>query len=146
MKLVDTNVLIYATNEDAQHHRSARSWLVNALSDTETLLIPWICVVAYLRISTNPRSIQHPLTVSAAVTFIRPVLDSASVITGEPDARHLDRVAGLLAPLGRGGNLVNDAHIAALAQQYGATVVSYDFDFGLFPDVAWERPQPPQVN
>jgi toxin-antitoxin system PIN domain toxin len=140
VKLVDSNVLIYATNADAEHHRTARPWLRKALAGPETLLVPWLCAVAYLRISTNPRTVRTPLAVPAAVAFIRSVLDAGPVITGAPDARHLDRVMALLAPLGRGGTLVNDAHLAALAQQYGATVVSYDYDFGLFPDVPWERP------
>jgi predicted nucleic acid-binding protein len=30
----------------------------------------------------------------------------------------------------------------ALALQYDSSVVSYDHDFALFPDVRWERPPP----
>ena len=48
----------------------------------------------------------------------------------------------MLRATGRGGNLVNDAHLAALALQYDATVISYDNDFGRFPGVRWERPPP----
>ena len=68
------------------------------------------------------------------------MLDVPSVTSGEPDRRHLDRVAVLLNATGRGGNLVNDAHLGALALQYDATVISYDNDFGRFPGVRWERP------
>jgi predicted nucleic acid-binding protein len=64
------------------------------------------------------------------------------VINGNPDPRHLTRVEELLAATGRGGNLVNDAHLAALALQYDATVVSFDNDFSRFPGVRWERPPP----
>ena len=46
----------------------------------------------------------------------------------------------MLAETGSAGNLVNDAHVAALALQYDATVVTYDNDFGRFPGVRWERP------
>ncbi len=56
----------------------------------------------------------------------------ASVLIG-PTARHLDRLADLLSVAGTGGNLVSDAHLAALALEHGATVVSYDRDFGRFP-------------
>jgi predicted nucleic acid-binding protein len=49
-------------------------------------------------------------------------------------------VRTLLAPLGIGGNLVNDAHLAALAIEHRCTIVSFDNDFGRFPTVAWQPP------
>jgi uncharacterized protein len=140
VKVLDANVLLYASNKSADHHAGARAWLMGALSGRESILIPWICSVAYLRIATHPRAVPEPLSVSAALTFLRSALVNAHVITGEPDHLHLDRVEALLAATGHGGNLVNDAHVAARALQYEATVVSYDNDFGRFPGVRWERP------
>ena len=61
-------------------------------------------------------------------------------MSAEPDHLHPDRLGALLSATGIGGNLVNDAHLAALALQYDATVVSYDNDFSRFPGVRWERP------
>ena len=143
MNLVDANVLLYADNEVAAHHRESRSWLIAALSGVESLLVPWLSVVAYLRVSTLPQIHHYPQSIEGALLFVRRVLDAPCVITGEPDHRHLDRVAALLSATGVGGNLVNDAHLAALALQYEATVVSYDNDFSRFPGVRWERPQSP---
>ena len=140
MKLVDANILLYADDLTAEHHHASRSWLTSALSSEELLLIPWISVMAYLRISTMPQLHQHPRSVPGALEFIRAVLDVPSVTSGEPDHRHLDRVAALLSATGRGGNLINDAHLGALALQYDATVISYDNDFGRFPGVRWQRP------
>ena len=108
----------------------------------ESILIPWICSVAYLRIATHPQAVPEPLSVSAAMTFLRSALVNARVVTGDPDHLHLDRVEALLAATGQRGHLVNDAHVAALALQYDATVVSYDNDFSRFPGVRWERPPP----
>ena len=51
----------------------------------------------------------------------------------DPTARHADVLAGLLAETGSGGNLVNDAHLAALAVEHDATLVTFDADFGRFP-------------
>jgi len=45
-----------------------------------------------------------------------------------------------LAQTGRAGNLVNDAHLAALAVEHDAEVVSFDSDFARFPGVRWRRP------
>ena len=141
MNLVDANVLLYADNEVAAHHRESRSWLTAALSRAEPVLVPWLSVIAYLRVSTLPQIHHYPRSVEGAHQFIRAVLDAPSVITGEPDHRHLDRVAALLSATGIGGNLVNDAHLAALALQYDATVISFDNDFSRFPGVRWERPK-----
>ena len=38
------------------------------------------------------------------------------------------------------GNLVPDAHLAALAIEHGLTVCSADADFGRFPGVTWVNP------
>jgi toxin-antitoxin system PIN domain toxin len=143
VKLIDANVLLYADDRAAEHHRASRSFLTAALSRGDLILVPWLSVLAYLRISTMSQLHHQPRSVVGALAFIRAVLDRPSVIAGEPDHRHLDRVAELLAATGHGGNLVNDAHLGALALQYDATVISYDNDFSRFPGVRWERPTPP---
>ncbi|MDQ2635965.1 MAG: PIN domain-containing protein, partial [Actinomycetota bacterium] len=58
-----------------------------------------------------------------------------------PTARHGDVLHGLLAQMGTGGNLVNDAHLAALAIEHRASIVSYDNDFGRFDGIRCETPQ-----
>ena len=58
----------------------------------------------------------------------------------EPTARHLHLLSGLLAGVGSGGNLVSDAHLAALALEHDAVVVTYDNDFDRFSGVRWRRP------
>ena len=143
MKLVDANVLLYAADQEAEQYITAKSWLEDALSGSGTLLVPWLSAIGFLRISTNSRFYPRATSVDSAMTFLRAVLTTPVVISGEPDHRHLDRVAELLTATGHGGNLVNDAHLAALALQYEAAVVSYDNDFSRFPGVRWERPSMP---
>ena len=140
MRLIDANVLLYADNEDARQHDTALSWLERTLQESEALVVPWISALAYLRISTHGGIHATPNSIESAARFLRTVLMAPNVIAGEPDGRHLDRLHDLLVPLGQGGNLVNDAHLAALALQYEATVVSFDNDFSRFPGVRWERP------
>jgi uncharacterized protein len=141
VRLVDSSVLIYADNIDADHRQVSRAWLSHALAAAETLIVPWLNVVTYLRMSTSPDIHRMPNSISESLAFIRAVLDSPVVISGTPDHRHLERVAELIAATGRGGNLLNDAHLGALALQYEATVVSFDNDFSRFPCVRWESPQ-----
>jgi toxin-antitoxin system PIN domain toxin len=142
MRLVDVNILLYADNAEADHHLAARHWLVEALSGLEVLIVPWTNVIGYLRISTDPRIHPGANTLAEALAFIGAVLGAEGVISGDPDQHHYGRMAQLLRATGRGGNLVNDVHLAALALQYDATVVSYDNDFSRFPGVRWERPPP----
>lgn len=140
MKLLDVNVLLYAADTLVEQHDVSRRWLTTALSQLETVNVPWLSAIGFLRISTNPRFYPRPVSVAESMSFLQRVLAAPTVVTGEPDHRHLDRMSELLAATGRGGNLVNDAHLAALALQYDATVVSYDNDFSRFPGVRWERP------
>ncbi|PWJ55828.1 hypothetical protein SAMN06264364_102194 [Quadrisphaera granulorum] len=140
MKLVDANVLLYAVNPAAEHHRAARQWL-DEDSATQTVLLPWLSLVAFLRISTHRRLFNVPLSVEAATSVVEGWVGRANTVTPEPDSRHVHRMHELLTAAGsRGGNLVNDAHLAALALQWGATVVTFDRDFGRFPGVRWEIP------
>ena len=84
--------------------------------------------------------LARPLGPEAALDIVDGWMGSPVVVTGEPDARHARRLRELLGVTGRGGNLVNDAHLAALALQHGAEVVTFDNDFGRFPGVMWRRP------
>lgn len=55
--------------------------------------------------------------------------------SSNPPAATLALLRGLLERAGTGGNLTNDAHLAALALEHGATIVSFDRDFGRFEGV-----------
>jgi hypothetical protein len=140
VKLVDSNVLIYAVNTEAEHHRASVTWLEATLSSGEGVIIPWLSVISFIRITTHPAIHPRPLSVARACDTVEGWLSVASVLTGDPDRQHARRMGDLLRPVGTGGNLVNDAYLAALALQYGATVISYDRDFALFPGVRSERP------
>jgi predicted nucleic acid-binding protein len=57
-----------------------------------------------------------------------------------PTDRHGAVLRELLAPLGCAGNLVSDAHLAALAIEHGAELCSCDPDFSRFSGVRWTDP------
>jgi predicted nucleic acid-binding protein len=63
VNLVDANVLIYAVNSDSPHHEKARTWLENALSSSEPLGFAWSVLLAFLRVTTRPGILEHPLAV-----------------------------------------------------------------------------------
>lgn len=140
MKLVDANVLIYAVDSAAQQHLAAKGWLDRALGGGETLLLPWVSLLAFVRLTTHPSIFVRPLTPDQALSVVELWLSQPAVVTGETGPEHVKHLRECLAATGRGGNLVNDAHLAALASQYGATVVTFDNDFSRFPGVRWEPP------
>ncbi|MGH3943051.1 MAG: type II toxin-antitoxin system VapC family toxin [Pseudonocardiaceae bacterium] len=141
MKVVDANVLLYAVNESAEHHDEAVGWLDAALNGRSTVGFSWISLLAFLRLSTKIGLFPAPLTVDQAVDRVRAWLAQSTTVLLEPTAQHLEVLSGLLTPLGTGGNLVNDAHLAALAIEHRGEVVTYDSDFGRFPGVTWSTPE-----
>jgi toxin-antitoxin system PIN domain toxin len=140
VKIVDANVLLYAVNSDAAHHEQARAWLDGALVGAETVGFAWVVLLAFWRIATNSSVFAHPLTTDTARAVIEAWLDQAAAVIVEPTPRHLPLLRGLLDEVGTAANLVNDAHLAAIALEHGATIVSFDRDFGRFIGVRHSLP------
>lgn len=140
MKVVDANVLLYAVDESAPRHVEAHRWLTGALRGGETVGFAWIVLLAFLRLSTHQTLQTHPLSVEAALDIAEGWLSRPNAVVLEPASMHLASMRAALAGTGTGGNLVNDAHLAALAHEHGATVVSYDNDFTRFAGVRWQMP------
>lgn len=140
MKLVDANVLLYAVNRDAPPHARARRWLDGALSGREGIGFAWLVLLAFVRLATRGDLFPRPLEPEEALAVVARWLEAPAAVVVEPTSRHLEVLRGLLLPLGTAGNLVGDAHLAALAVEHGATIVSFDRDLGRFPGVRWEEP------
>ena len=140
MIVVDVNLLIYAVNEDSPDHKKAKLWLEAAVSGTETVGLPWIVLLAFLRLTTRPGLFQKPLSVDAAFDVVDAWLQQPSVTVPEPTARHLQTMRDLILPLGTGGNLTSDAHLATIAIEHGAELCSTDNDFGRFSRLRWRNP------
>ncbi len=135
MKIVDANVLLYATNSEAPQHARCRAWLEEALNGTEPVGFAWTVLLAFLRLSTKPQVFASPLSPAGAFERVRLWMSTPAAITVEPGDRHLDVFENLIGPLGTAGNLTTDAHLAALAIEHGAALVSCDADFERFSGV-----------
>ena len=140
MKLVDANLLLYATDERSPRHDSARAWLEARLSGDEPVAFAWAVLLAFLRLSTNPRVFADPLSPERAFDVITNWLAQPCATVVHPGDRHATLVRQLLGSLGTAGNLVTDAHLAALAIEHGAELNSCDTDFGRFSGLRWRNP------
>jgi toxin-antitoxin system PIN domain toxin len=140
MILLDVNLLLYAVNEDAPLHRQTKRWLESAMSGSETIGFAWIVLLAFLRITTRQGVFRKPLTPEAAFELISGWLEQPNAAVVHPGANHLRVLRELLLPIGMGGNLTSDAHLAALAIEHGAEVCSGDNDFSRFKGLRWSNP------
>ncbi|HUZ98142.1 MAG TPA: type II toxin-antitoxin system VapC family toxin [Gaiellaceae bacterium] len=135
MRVVDANVLLYAVNPAAPLHERSRTWLDGALSGGEITGFAWTVVLAFLRVGTSAVAFPRPLKVDEAAGIVERWLAQPAALLVEPTPRHLSLLHGLLTETGTAANLVNDAHLAALALEHGAEIVSFDRDFQRFPGV-----------
>jgi toxin-antitoxin system PIN domain toxin len=140
MVLPDVNLLIYAVAERSDQHRAARQWWEQQLNGAETVALPWAVAVSFLRLITNPRVMSVALTFDQASTLLDDWYGLPAVTTVAPTQRHAAVMRDLLGGLGTAGNLVPDAHIAALAIEHGAVLCSADNDFSRFPGLRWNNP------
>ena len=140
MILIDANLLIYAVNEQAPLHRKAKAWMETTLSGPETVGLSWTVLLAFIRLTTRAGVFKSPLTVDSSLDVIDSWLNQPAVVTIEPTAQHFRILRDLIAPVGTGGNLTSDAHLAALAVEHGAILCSTDADFARFPRVRWRNP------
>ena len=140
MILVDVNILIYAVNSDSPLHHRAKAWLESTLSGSDTVGLSWAVLLAFLRVTTRSGIFERPLSVDTAFDIVAAWLSQPSVVTIDPAEQHLRVMRDLLLPLGTGGNLTSDAHLAALAIAHGAELCSSDNDFARFPRLRWRNP------
>ena len=99
-----------------------------------------MALLAFVRLATNPSIFPHPLTSEEALSQVETWLAAPAATLIEPGVRHAGRLRELLGETGTGGNLTMDAHLAAMALENRAEIVSFDRDFGRFHGVRHRRP------
>ena len=140
MILVDVNLLIYAYDASSARHEAARTWWEGKLSGAEQVRLAWATVLAFVRIATHARVFQEPMSLDEATGHVGRWWGQPGVAVLEPGERHWDILSKVLRESQASGNLVTDAHLAALAIEYGATLCSADQDFRRFTGLSWENP------
>jgi toxin-antitoxin system PIN domain toxin len=138
--IVDANVLLYAVDSASAHHEGSLRWLDTSLAGAEAVGFAWVAVLAFVRISTNRSYFPTPMTIDDALTQVDSWLGAPAAVIVHPTAQHASLLGALLREAGTAGNLSTDAHLAALAIEHRAAVVSYDRDFARFPGIRHRLP------
>ncbi|MDQ3938590.1 MAG: PIN domain-containing protein [Chloroflexota bacterium] len=138
--LIDANLLLFAVDTDSIHHEQAASWLSGRLNGDRRVGLPWESLGAFVRIATHPRASQHPLRPADAWRFVDEWLAVATVWVPVPTDQHASVLGGLIEAYQLSGNLIPDAHLAALAIEHGLEICSADTDFARFREIRWLNP------
>ncbi|HLH69988.1 MAG TPA: TA system VapC family ribonuclease toxin [Candidatus Dormibacteraeota bacterium] len=138
--LVDANLVLWAHHDGFPRHEEARRWWARTLSVVPQVGIPWPTIIAFVRISTHPRALERPLDVARAWATVAEWLDRPNVWIPVPTVRHRQVLESLLIGGQAAGNHAPDAHLAALAVEWGLELQSADRDFARYPGLRWRDP------
>lgn len=140
MKLVDVNVLVYAVHRQLPQHPRVLAWWESLLASGEEVGLCWPVLSGFLRVVTNPRWNERPLAEELAIGCVTSWLDHGSTRLVAPSPTHWAVFQQLIRETNATGNLVSDAHLAAIAIGNGAKLASCDTDFARFSKLRWINP------
>ena len=111
----DANLLLYAEDSLSSHHEQARVWWDDVLSGSEPVHLCWPVLNAFIRIATNARIHQRPLTSGEALARVQSWFEQPCVRVVGPSENHWALFQKQIRDSGAVGSLIPDAHLAALA-------------------------------
>jgi uncharacterized protein len=138
--VVDVNLLLYAVITSFPRHAQARRWWEHVINTAPEIGLAAPALFGFLRICTNPRVLESPLRVEAALGYVRDWLDQPNVRFLLPGPNYLEIAFGMLSSAGTGRNLTTDVQLAAHAVEHDAELHSNDTDFGRFAGLRWVNP------
>jgi len=138
---LDTNVLVYASDESSSFHERAIGLLEKLAGGPDLVYLFWPVALGYLRISTHPAIFQKPMSAAEAMANIDDLVSRPHVRTGGEVDGFWDTYREVTSGPPVRGNLVADAHLVALMRQHGvSTIWSHDRDFLKFRGVKVQDP------
>ncbi len=143
MRLLDANILLHAYDKSAIHHETCRTWLESLFNASETIALPWQTILAFVRISTNPRAVKTPLSNAQACDIVATWLERPNVVVINAADRFWNILRQQILDAQINGPLVTDAALATLAIEQGATLCSTDRDFRRFEGLKLVDPTQP---
>ena len=135
--VIDTNILLYAANQDSEENSAAAKFLNDAAASREQWFLTEGIVYEFLRVSTHPKVFPRPLDWKEAMCFLMPLLEDSDFLMLTADERHWlllnEMLASLIHPA---GNLFFDIRTVVLMREHGIReIYTTDTDFLQFPQI-----------
>ena len=141
MRAVDTNILVYGELRTSSHHATAARLLTELTQGALPWAIPWPCVYEFLRVVTHPRVFHPPVPLRLALRDLNRILAAPTLVMLHETPAHAEIMSRIVEESGVTGNLIHDAHIAALCFEHGVNeLITGDRDFARFPWLAVHNP------
>jgi len=140
MIIPDVNILVYAYDSTSPCHERAREWWQQTLVGSESVGIPVVVIMAFIRLTTHTSLSGNPMAIPRARAIVSSWVAVDGVRVLSPTWETLSLMMELLEDAGVGGSLSTDALIAAHALEQRASVWSNDADFKRFPGVKVHNP------
>ena len=140
MILVDANILLYGEDGFSEHHHVAWKWRDKQLSSPDPVALCWRALTTFVRLVANVRLHKRPLTLRESIERVQSWLEQPSIRILTRTEQHWGLFQQMLRAGNATGNLVSDAHLAALAMEHNSILASTDADFARFRGLRWRNP------
>lgn len=131
---IDVNILLYASDTASPHFERANLFIESCITQKEVFSVGWPTVMSYLRIATHPAVFDHPLSPDEAIANIETLRKLPHTRFLSEDDGFWSVYRAVTSEVPTRGNLVPDAHLAALLRYHGVkTLYTHDRDFLKFP-------------
>ena len=138
---LDANILVFASNTASPHYSKATAFLGGCARDPDILCLGWPTVMAYLRLTTHPTIFRQPLTPEEAMKNVNEIISLPHVRMLSEDDKFWDAYQEVTRGQAVRGNMVPDAHLAALLRRHGVdTLYTADADFRRFSFLRVKNP------
>ena len=135
MFVVDTNILIYAADQDSAFHSRCHQLVEQWRAQASAWYLTWGILYEFLRVTTHPRVLRTPWPAARAWSFVEALLASPALGILVPTERHARVACDLLGEIPHlSGNLIYDAQTAVLMREHGIRrILTRDTHFHRFP-------------
>jgi len=145
--VIDTNILVYAANRDAEEHHAAFSFLTAAGEGPDPWYLTEGILYEFLRVTTHPKVFDRPLTWRQAIEFLQPLLQNPDFRLLEVGENHWEILEQVLAEINYpSGNLFFDIRTVVLMREHGIReIYTADVDFLQFSELRVVNPLQPST-
>ena len=127
---LDVNILLYASDTASPCHAAAKAFLETCARGPDLVYLGWPTIMGYLRMATHPSIFRRPLSPREAMANIEALLRLPHVRALSEGDGFWDVYRAVTDKTPTRGNLVPDAHLAALLRQHGIRrLATHDRDF-----------------